>query len=160
MSKRARGLKGSAAELLFEKWLIWLGYRAGAACGPAGRYHRAGMIGGGNFTRRHDLFGVWDVEVQMLPDLRRWCVNVTTLNAFPAHRKDILAHPWPEGDRLSLLRHERVPDPANRGKSKSWWVFEEYETRGGVTRICGKDAVEFDEKMVAAIRVKPAKGER
>jgi len=147
---KKRGKAGKEAELLFEKWLRFLGYTW---------YHRYRATGHANFSRSHDLFKAIDfqtivntgtpwepVHPVVRSGARYWLVQVTTQNGRASRRRKIEEVPWPylNQDLVDLVTHETVDDPADRNQKMHYWRIERYDRYGWHKPI----AVRFDKDEV------------
>lgn len=121
--KKARGLKSNAAELLLEKWLRSEGWEVDRAA-------RAGFVrlpNGKAFCKSHDRFGCLDF-IAFRGD-ETWGIQVTSPDSASAksdRRRKIETKAWPSTWRVSLVVHERTPDPANRVRSLHFWRCQDY----------------------------------
>jgi len=119
----ARGLSGKKAEVAFEKFLIDRGWQTER------RKAVTTKVGKKFVTFSNDLFGCIDV-LGLKPDESNgkstWGAQVTTQKGANARRRKIEKIRWPASWRVSLVTHERVPDPADRRKNKSFWRISDY----------------------------------
>jgi len=130
-----RGLKGSEAELLAQKWLQsegWLVHRAR----PSSLVTLPPKFPGDKprtFCQSHDVFGCLDL-IAISATRGTWAWQVTSASSASAksdrRRKIEAVEAWPSSWRVSLVTHERTPDPANRARSISWWRVEDYTLSG------------------------------
>lgn len=120
--RAARGTTGGTeAQTLFARWLKFEGWQVAEA---AKRVK----------FQTTDLFGCLDALALLAlddegGDTLVWGAQVTTAagrNASSSERKRKLeAVAWPSGWRISLVNHERVPDPANRARSMDYWRVQD-----------------------------------
>jgi len=116
---RKRGLSGTDAEREFGRWLEARGWWVCRAVRTR--------------FQRQDFWGAFDVLALFGPRSARrrsaivWAAQVTTAKGATARRRRIEAQDWPADWRVSLVTHERVPDPANRRRSKSYWKIQDWD---------------------------------
>lgn len=129
--KKRRGSRGREAELLFARWLRAQGWLVHLAA-PTG-FKR--LPDGRAVTSSHDIFGVFDViAISTSPRAKVWLVQITTQAGRSARRRKIeaIADKLPRVAMVSvsLVSHERTPDPAHRGRSVHSWRVEDLGATG------------------------------
>lgn len=160
---KARGSGGATAERLFHKWLISGGIppeqirRAIRTQWQSVDFFAADfMVIMDPYEWRHPWS--WDSKDNFI-----WFVQVTTQNGRTARRRRIEAVAWPRNLQVensalhvSLVTHERIPRPENRGKFDNFWVFERYL---GPMGWAPKHPVAFDLEALEKVALRAPKPE-
>ena len=114
-----RGAGGTEAQTLFARWLRHEGWLV-AAAGKRVKFQTS------------DLFGCLDALALLDGDGEDtivWGAQVTTAEGRHAssseRKKKLEAVVWPDAWRISLVNHERVPDPADRKHTLDYWRVQD-----------------------------------
>lgn len=148
---KPKGLKGMDAQRLLGEWL-----RLEKWC--------VAMAGVRAKFQAQDLFGCLDAlafrletegEMAAFAEWKVWGIQITTSDSRSAksdRRRKLEAVKWPYDWRISLVTHERVPNPANRVKSMHYWRIEDYNQGDVVKPWLKPIAVQFDYDLMCEIK--------
>ena len=162
--KKRSGSKGNKSELIFEKWVSYIGIKAHH------RFRRSAAVTkdfAGKpkiFTFSHDGFGCLDLiailNSQAKKELSKnfrityddqsdelnslefdtWAVQITTQSGRSQRRRKIEEIAWPESYLVHLVSHEITEDPVNRRKKQHFWKIQQYKNASWLDSI----AISFD----------------